>query len=85
MTYVDHPGLGVAVLACRCGKMLDSADMCRRRHPAQTGAAAAVERITCAGCADVAVPLGRTIASVIRDFENNEGDGIVVWSKGRAS
>lgn len=82
MTYAPHPGRGVAMLACACGKVLDAADMCWRRHERQKGAAVLVERITCARCADVGVPLTRSTGHVIRDDEDG---GIVVWSKGRAS
>jgi hypothetical protein len=46
-----HPGLGVAVLACRCGNAIDQADM-RRAHPprATAHASRAIRPITCPEC-----------------------------------
>jgi hypothetical protein len=70
---ITPPGRDAAVLACRCGTVLDAGDMCRRTHRRQKGDAARVDRITCAACADVTMPLGHSIAAVIRAVEAEDG------------
>lgn len=53
------PPPGVAVLACRCGQMLDSAQLRRRPRPGQDGAGALIERIVCGDCARPGQPIGQ--------------------------
>jgi hypothetical protein len=67
--HIRPPAPGHAVIACRCGRMLNITDMCRRRHPPQTGQAPQIPRITCAPCADLTVPLGLSVGAVIRAVE----------------
>jgi len=54
------PKPGTAVLACRCGAMLNAGQMRRRKRGRilQEGEAAAVERIVCADCARADHPIG---------------------------
>ncbi len=55
---ITPPRPGRAVLACRCGAMLDFADMCRpQRHPHRIRNGAPIDPIQCRRCA------GRTPAS----------------------
>lgn len=48
---IDPPAPGVAVMACRCGAVLDLADMHRPPRPGNTGAAPLIDPITCEECA----------------------------------
>lgn len=47
----EAPAPGKAVLACRCGTVLDAADMCRYPRPGNPGAAPRIARICCRECA----------------------------------
>lgn len=42
-----HPGRGRAVLACRCGRVLDADQMHRPTRPRRPGDAARIDPITC--------------------------------------
>jgi hypothetical protein len=54
---VTSPCTGRAVLACRCGAMLDLADMCRpRRHPHRIRNGIAIDPIQCGRCAGLVPP-----------------------------
>ena len=44
-----HPGRGLKVLACRCGRVLDLTDM--RRPPDPTRWSAVIDPICCEECA----------------------------------
>ena len=60
---VRAPAPGVAMLACRCGQVLDAAQLCRApRPPLSTGHA--LQRIVCPGCAGLEVAgAGRAVGS----------------------
>jgi hypothetical protein len=73
---IRPPQPGVAVLACRCGVVLDAADMHRVLQPRVEGSSPAVERIACRVCAAQAMH-GLSIATVIREL-GVEGGG--AWS-----
>jgi hypothetical protein len=51
---IRPPKPGTALLACRCGRVLDAAQMRRVRQPRTWGSAPAVERIACTPCARAA-------------------------------
>lgn len=45
-----HPGPGRALLACRCGRVLDADQMHRYHPPRHTGRSLAIRPITCLEC-----------------------------------
>ena len=55
---IAHPGLHRAVLACACGRVLNTGDMVRIR-PAVTGGQGANPAIWRIGCSDCALAAGR--------------------------
>ena len=55
---IRPPAPGIAVLGCRCGRVLSAGQLHRRPRTHQDGEAAAVERIVCAACAHPAQPIG---------------------------
>jgi hypothetical protein len=73
---IRPPAPGAAVLACRCGRILDGADMRRVRQPRAEGSMPAIERIACAPCAAFAEH-DPSIGEIIRAIA---GEGGATWS-----
>lgn len=65
MTRNYHPGIGRAVLRCRCGRMLDLLQLCRPRPlVATSGDGVTVTPICCATCVQALEALSTIPAEV---------------------